>query len=271
MKIELRDPRLLKPLPQIKSMPRFAAGTDEFNGAVDDVRENGIKHPLQITEDNLVVDGESRRLWAVNADLAEVPCEVVSVEDAIGIVLRELNRRRNLSKGARAYIAAELFQDAVNEGLRRKGQNLRKGQSSPISNSVGNGLQNAQELAASMGISDELYLQALKLHKLFAKDAELRAEWEPKILDPEHPVGLGAAIAGIAGADAAQPNRARSVLKGQLELFGDCFEDLRRGAGGWKNFDEGQKEIVLQSCTKTVKAMPADLRAALLDALKADK
>jgi gas vesicle protein len=101
--------------------------------------------------------------------------------------------------------------------------------------------------------------QARKLHELFADDKKrklngdsakkrsepltLREYYEPKIFDPDSPIGLGAVIAGIAGIWTAdkkgKPHKGGKPddTSRQLELFNKVFDDEFNRWEYWTKFD----------------------------------
>ena len=264
--IELRDPVMLDPLPFVKKMVRWAKDSNEAKGLRDDIRANGIKHPLLITAAGKLVDGETRRQAAMGLQMMEVPCQVVADDEVQEIIVRELVRRRNLTKGQLAYVVTPLIQSAFIESIRRRGEKLSKGQQIPVSDSVGNGIASAAEWAGLMGFSMDLLDQARRLHEIFTKKPTLREEWEPKILDQDKPVGLGAALAGIGGAkEENQIGRDSKIAVHQMELaLGPICEHANR----WSEFSENQREQVIGGWKKFAAEMPKNLRKTLIEILQ---
>ncbi len=245
-KIELRDPHDLKPLAMVKAMPRWGKDSNEFAGFKDDIRDNGIKHPLLITQDGKVVDGETRRQAAVAMQLPEVPCQVVADDEVREIIVRELCRRRNLTKCQLAYLVAPLLEEAFMEGRRRRMENLRKGQQIPVAAASGNG-NSAYEWAALLGFSRDLMDRARWLQEQFEQRPDLREEFEPQILNFEKPMALGAAKAGV-GFLLTQAKRSEigefhtggksKDAARQLQLFTGILENTITRWDYWRKFDE---------------------------------
>lgn len=208
---ELSDHPLLAPIP---TWPRDSA---EFGGLVESIRDHGLDYPLLVDTSFQVVDGRNRRnAIAVlgglgGARATRVPCKFVAREDAASIIVSCLANRRNLSKGALAYLCAPMFDTVLAESKARRVANLRrngtlKGDAVPDSPVSGLSAKSADELAAQMGLGRSLFMQAMQLHRLFVKaGAEARAKYEPRLLGPwldEHdewnePVGLGYMINGL--------------------------------------------------------------------------
>jgi hypothetical protein len=153
-------------------------------------------HPLQITHGNVVVDGETRRQGAIAAGLDDVPVEFVDDGEVNTIIYREMLLRRNLTKGALAYLVVRtgILDGAFQEACQRQKAVLKKGQvlrnDSVVTGTI-------EEVAAGMGLSRDLLFQARKVLAIFADDDAYRVDIEPKIIAGE--VGLGAVIAGHAG------------------------------------------------------------------------
>jgi hypothetical protein len=246
-------------------MVRWAEDSDEFNGFKDDIKENGIKHPIQITVDGKVVDGWTRVLAARAWAMKEVPCVVVEPEEANEIVLRELLLRRNLTKGQRAYVAAPILGETFEQKRVRRLENLRKGQQSPMPTQLASG-KTVQEWARFLGFSDVLMEQANWLHETFKKAPDLREEWEAKIFDPDKPFGLGACKAGIVQVIEAEKNgqKFNPNRSGQLELFMQTFADgVANRFRLWNEMAAGDKKEVKSAILKRAAAMtPEDCKAA---------
>jgi hypothetical protein len=194
--MELVDPKDLRPHPLIKGLPRWDKEDPKWWAFVEDIREHGIRHPIQITAGNVVVDGETRRQGAIAAGVIGVPVEVVDHSEVNTIIYREMMLRRNLTKGAMAYLVVRtgILDGAFQEACQRQKQALKKGQL-PRNDSVVTGT--IEDVAASMGLSRDILFQARKCIAIFAEDDAYRVDIEPKIIAGE--VGLGAVIAGYAG------------------------------------------------------------------------
>lgn len=257
--IELIDPTEMHPLPNIKNFPRFNKESAEFFGFREDVRANGIKDPLRITRAKCVVDGELRRLAAVSLRIQRVPCITVPDEEVHTTILRGLVWRRNLTKGQRAYLAVPELKSVLDEGEMRRHKNLRKGQQIPEADSVGFG-KTVALLAQELGFSKDLLEQAQWLHKEFAKDASLQSEWEPKILDLEDPIGLGAAKAGIAGEDVDQSNRDLGALR-------NAFSGFKKTRVFWEKLSTVERQQIKDQWETEVADLPATMRKAMKEVL----
>ncbi|HVU26525.1 MAG TPA: ParB/RepB/Spo0J family partition protein [Verrucomicrobiae bacterium] len=257
MKTEIRDPQDLKPLPFVKQMPRWANNSDEAKGLRDDIKTNGLKHPLQITASGVLIDGETRRQAVMLLQWKKVECEIVPDEEANEIILREIVRRRNLSKGQRAYLVAPMLAEVFASIGARLVKNFKKPNVSPNADSIGVGNEKGlisvgvgrsiESFALLMGFSKDVLDQARWLHDTFKKRPDLRDEFEPKILDLEKPMGLGAAKAGIVfllnDDEKSKSGQKHGGGKSedaqrQMELFGEIFEDTLARWDYWQKFGD---------------------------------
>lgn len=193
---DTRDPRDLRPHALIKELPRWDREDPHWLGFVNDIQQHGVLHPLLITQGNVVVDGETRRQGAIAAGLEQVPVEFADESQAATIIMREMALRRNLTKGAIAYltVSSGLLDRVFEEARERQNARLKKGQVSVV-DSIDNG--SLDGIACELGLGRDLLFQARKVVKIFAEDDAYRVDLEPKVLAGE--VGLGAVIAGYAG------------------------------------------------------------------------
>lgn len=234
-----------------------------FLGLVADIRTHGILDPLRITEDGAVVDGRHRLRAAKLLDLDMVPVEVLRAGlEPAGVAISSLTARRHLTgKGQLAYAAYPLFaarhrelQESSSRGLRRGPQN-----SQPIPDSV-------PAIAAALGISVDTFQQAARLHEIFAADAELKAEWEPKIMAEDNPIGLGAAIAGIAG-QAASTDRT-PARNSALARFASAWSHVATPASAWSKWTDAERDKAAETVRETVAKLPDPLLDVIRDALR---
>jgi hypothetical protein len=256
--IEMIDPTELHPLPDVKVLPRWDKQSPEFFGFREDVRLHDIKDPLRITRSKCVIDGELRRLAAVSLRMPKVPCITVPDDEVNTTFFRGIVRR-NLTKGQRAYILVPRLKSVLEEAEARRLRNLRKSQQITDSDSIGFG-RTLESIIKELGFSQDLLEQARWLHRMFAKDAELRSEWEPKILDMDSPIGLGAAKAGIAGTDADQSQRNLGVLQ-------NVFSTFKKAAPFWEKLSKAQRQELSAQWEKAASELPDDMREAIADAL----
>ena len=261
-----RAPKDLRPHALNKRMPRWNRESDEWLAFVQDIQDRGIQVPIRITEKGEVVDGETRRQAAIALNLAEVPCVVVPAHEVAATLLQELQLRRNLTKGQRAYLLVPLMEPVLAGATQRRTANLRKGAAEPAPEGE-HALHSAAEYAQSLGFSRDLLDQARRLHTAFADNPELRDQFEPQILDFDSPIGLGACLAGIAGQKATKDTERRTGA--QLELFTDAWGTLGKRFTYWTKLDEDERRKAVLVLRQTVKDMPADLRAELKKSMAA--
>jgi hypothetical protein len=261
--ITLRCPADLHPHELNRRMPRWQPDSDEWLAFLADVKEHGVQVPLRITAHNEVVDGETRRLAAKQIGIASVPCVVVPPDEEAATVIREIQHRRNLTKGQRAYLIAPALAYLA-DARERQVLGLRKGQA-PGTPSV----FNPDLYARSLGFSRDLLEQAQRLHAEFEHDEELRAEFEPRILDFEEPIGLGACLAGIAGRKATLDKPRSYRADERLHLFKEAWGVLGKRFNYWEKLGDEDRREVVPILRQTVASMPVDLRAELKRALTA--
>lgn len=212
----------------LASLPQWDEEDTRFLALVDDIQANGLIEPIKITERGEIVDGRHR--WRAAKRMAWTTIPTVTVEDdqVLNLAISSLLARRHYTRGQLAYVAYPLFEDAHREAQHLAVKKLQKGPFSPSPTQLGTGTPKTVEaLAARLGVTGETFRQASKLHGIFAKNDDVRAEWEPKILAAEDPIGLGRAIAGIAGQAATPSSKgpaaqrwADSVVAASTRLIG---------------------------------------------------
>lgn len=243
----------LRASPLTAGLPRWPKDSPEFRGFCNDILANGIRHPLLVDRHNAVIDGWTRREGAVAVRLAEVPCLEVPDNEINGVFVREIVRRRNLTKGQRAFLVAPFLQEAFTESLRRRSSNASKTNTTE-SYSFGIPNKNVVEWAGEMGFSHDLLYQAQKLHEIFNKDPKIDAKFRPLILDPDNPIGLGAALAGIAGKDVDQDHREFGVLT-------NAFNGFLKSREFWASLSKQERAEVEDKLSAAAGELPRDMRA----------
>lgn len=273
-----RAPLDLRPHPLNCQMPRWAQDSQEWFAFLEDIQAHGIKTPIRITERNEVVDGETRRLAAKALNLPEIPCVIVESEEVAETMLRELQFRRNLTKGQRAYLSVPLFEPVVAEAIKRRSASLLRGTDLPKTDPVGvrGNIGNSEDFARSLGFSKDLLDQARRLHVWFSQSEDLRLQFEPKILSFDNPVGLGAALAGIASVlDAAEGDHGGGQPKDvqrQFELFTETFtRDLRNRLSYWEQWDEETRIKAIHAVTPALEEAPWDFLDSLAKRITAER
>lgn len=281
--MEHRDPTTLRPHPAIKAWPRWAKDSDGWRAFVEDIRAHGITHPIQVTHGNLVVDGETRRQAALALQIAPVPVQIVPETEVYAVILRELCLHRAPTKSQKAYLAYPNLRAAHQEAIARQTENLRKGQCSPVADGIGNGGKKGVDFIASgLGISRDLIEYAATLHavfdgsrrevrsqKLTTTAEELKAVWEPRILDLDKPICLGNALAGIAGGEATAGKEKGVSAATQMDFFKDGLLALTSAFAPdrWSKTPDRLRSNLITDFRLAAAAWPLELRRELAKAL----
>jgi hypothetical protein len=181
--------------PEAQRLPEWPTDHPRFKAFTDDVRRRGIQQPILIDHEGRILDGRMRLRAAKQLRIDELMCVVIA-DDVINAILQSLLQRRHYTRGALAYLAFPLLADAFDEARRRRLENLKN---TNVSSKSTDGLRakTVEDFAQMLGISRSLLFQAQQLHRRFESDPELRAEFEPAILEEEK--GLGGILAGTAG------------------------------------------------------------------------
>ena len=281
MNIQTRNPAHLSAHPDNKFMPRLREGMPEWQALFDDVRARGVQEPLRIHGTH-VIDGETRRNVAVLAGLDSVPVVEVPETEVYTTLREKLILQKHLTKGQRALLFVRMSSKVISEVRTRQIESLRKGSGRTIADSVGDG-RSLEQICADLGFSRDLFNQASALHGIFCGDAHtlkvrnligvdwkgLRDEWEPRIFDLDTPVGLGAALAGIAGQQATRDVAKAPNPETQLELFEHGVETLGRVAKAWPKLRREARPQIVAAWTRVAAGWPPDLRRELGEALLA--
>jgi len=267
--IIIRDPAELRPHPLVKDLPRWAKDDPRFYGLCDDIRDNGIKIPLQITQDGRVLDGETCRQAARALQMDGVPCVIVPDDQATETVLRGLVRRRHLTKSQLAFLVVPLIQPAFEESQRRMNW-AKKGSQTPANSIRREDYQrlttfSVAEYAENMGMSARFLQMARTLLELIAANPgphefELEVDDKPvtrtmmlkewvilRLFDAESPQGLteiNKAAGYFVSCWESPGKRVGGPPKTetrQMELFEQTFKTEVVRWNYWASFDDKQK------------------------------
>jgi hypothetical protein len=258
------DPGELTIHPRARPMPEWANEDERFTALVEDIRNRGIDQPILVDKENRIVDGRHRWRAAKRLQLKEVPTLLVEDESVPEVVINSLVQRRHFTKGALAYLVTPLLEFAFEAASKRRLENLKNPNVSRKypQDTIG---KTVEDYADAIGVGRKLLFQARELHKAFDKRPELREQFEAKVLNGE--IGLGAAVAGIAGQEATKAKP--KPEEDQLFLFEEAFDTLAKRFKYWNKFTaDDKRETISPVIFKTVREMPADLRDELEKALK---
>ena len=269
----LKDPAELSIHPLAKLMPEWPKDDPRFAALVEDVRERGIDHPLLIDREGRVVNGKMIFRAAKQLQLDHVPCKLVADDQIPATLINSLVQRKHFTKSALAYLTYPLMKPAFEAARQKKLEMLKKGNVSPSSAQPTTGT--VEEFATNVGIERSLFFDAKRVHELFAKDAEFKAQMEPRILQEpvggEHekhrPMGLGAVIAGWAGRNSTlDQDRAD---RGQMDLFGRGLQSWALRCNYLADFTSAQKTEAREKMVEAVSQLLPEVREELKAAFKA--
>ena len=283
MNIQLLDPTALRPHPVLKQLPLRDKDDEALIPIADHIRDHGLPAPLRVTAEGQIVDLESHDLWlaAKRYPQVTVPCQIVDDLAVFETCALGIMRGRTLTKGAKAYLIWPLLGHCQAESRARSLANLQKGKNpnvSPMSAEQTSGVS-LRKFAEKYGIGKDMFTQAEQLHAIFARaatdravwleknpsfdenhpdcPADLRADWEIKILDETHPIGLGAVIVGING---------QKLTKGmtryesqELGLFLKGWKMVSLRAVYWQELTPREREELIEKIEPCVEAIPDDL------------
>lgn len=278
-----------------KRLPGWSKEDARFIALVEDMRENGIRTPWRVDREGHVLEDQDVLKAAKQLQIRQVPVIRTEEEPAAAIV-GALVHRKHYSKGALAYVCYPLLKDAHAAALRRRIQNLKKGEARSSTEST---IGKTEDFCESLGFGRDQFFKAKQAHEIFdkrdkeiaeweaanpaaaglhaAKKAnsmeakitgrpeDLRAIYEPKLLNGE--MALGAMLAGIGGLEATKGKPREDY--GQLELFSEAWETLEKRFVYWNKMGDAEKNMIAPRIRKVVEGMPADLRKEFAKALKA--
>ena len=274
--LPMRDPAELRLHSLQKMLPEPDKQSPEWLSFVDAQSAAGPEGTPEIfiTDDGRIMDGGRRWRAARQLGWNELAIRVRPEEDCAALIVESLLGQRNLLRGAKVYLALGMFSEFATSAEHRRLQNLKKGRKTlekALSTQLTVTAKNPEglrPLAEKFGCSHELVRQCVDLRKALDADADLKAFWEPKIFNSQNPVGIGAALAGIAGGGADQSGRGAGVERSQLEFWDKPFDGLLNAAPAWKKLGEDKREAVLIEWRKTAAKLPADLRAGMKEVLE---
>lgn len=287
MKEETRDPAILHPHEKVKHLiGRWQPDSEDSLSMRRSIRERGILVPLLITDDNRIMDGVTRWQCARALQLASVPVIVRSEEECLAILIDTELHRRHSTKGQLAFRLAPMIENAWDERQRRQLAALTRGQIPGSAEAVG---KTVEDYATEAGVSLRLMKYAREIHQLFRAHAE--TVWEfgrdgeavgfkrgskltfeqyftARIMDPNDPIGLGAALTGMKQKLSQAQYEARGKKHGggrpeseerQMFLLRQAWGDLNNRWVYWREMDEEAKESVKTAMVEAIEAAPDDV------------
>lgn len=153
--------------------------TEEYSALKLSIQEEGIKLPLVVNSQNLLLDGYTRYQAAKELGLCDVPVEIKSFdseeEEKTYIISVNLHRR-HLNTAQKAELGLMLLEAEQEKAKKRM---LAGKEVDPVQNfAQGVETGKAMELAAQkVGISRETLRQAQKIKEITGTDGEIATSW----------------------------------------------------------------------------------------------
>lgn len=251
----------------IVDMPRLSADDSRYDAMRAAWMESGILPPLLVTSLGKIVDGRHRYWFALHMKLVEVPCIEIDEDEVATAILSGVMGRNHITKGQRAYLVFPYLRHFWEAAQQRRAQILTSGANRGMLPKV----ESVAELADRVGVSEKLLQQARVLHETFAKIPSLKPVWEPRILNGEEAIGLGAAIAGIAGQAASKGKPRPPARNSALRNFTVGWENLIRPASHWERWNDEERDLAVHTIRETLSKIPTPALDAVATAVRLAK
>lgn len=179
--VERRDPHALQPHPLNARL--YGGGMD--NGLRADIAENGIREPLRITADGMIISGHRRWAIAMELGLPDVPVIVSSLDDPKEIVAEMISSNNRRKKTH--YVLAREYQQLkpihAELALQRKLSGRGENHLANLPHGQQGNKGTARELAATMlGLKPRSAEYALKVIESIDRAREKGREDEADLL-----------------------------------------------------------------------------------------
>jgi hypothetical protein len=277
-RISFEDPTTLAIHPLCRDLPMLDKESPEWAALVNDIRDRGIDVPIIVDAQNRVVDGRHRLAAAKALKLKSVPLVSSGDERAEDVIIAGIFHRRHLSKSAQIYLAYPLIQSSLKESKDSRSTHIKPTAAGCVPSN-----KTADALAARYGVGRNLVFEAAKVHKLFEESdrkrdaylqsvgpdqaaeapANLRAEWEERIMSGD--IALGACVAGIAGA--AKTKGKKRMAIDRPRLFASAWKSVQAQGHHWDKLTEEERDEARQVLIGAVAALPPDIRRILAKAI----
>lgn len=249
----------------IRNQPRWPETDTRFRALVADIKENGVMEPIRADEDNVVWDGFDRLRASKAAGLHTIPVRRCTSKEGPQIAYSSLYHRKQLTKSQLVYSAHPYLVLRVETVRARNAARLASG---GVDIGPGSG-DTVESLCAELGISRQLWYQAEAVHDAFVTRPDLRALFEPQIMDADAPISLGQAIAGIAGHLSTKGKAKKPTVGGKLTVFVTGLRDTRKRFKYWEHFNEEEINKACREIRNTVESMPETLMAEFARTIRA--
>jgi hypothetical protein len=272
--MKFEDPNDLRLHPLLKKLPEPDKTSKAWESFVDNLHAAGPKNiePLIITPEKQIISGGRR--WRAAKQLGWTEIATIELPEVLAAVLivESLFGQRDLTRGAKVYLALEIVPDYVAGAEARRLLNLKQNRKTfekPIpkpSNLDSEHVKTITELCQRWAISDETWRLAVQVRQLFTKDPEARRIYEPQLLSGEK--NLWNVISGRAGEIGGNKGGERPVnSNNQLELFTESLGGLIAAVAPWARIRATEHDKILAEWRKAVFKMPAEARRELADVL----
>jgi len=239
----------------IRNQPRWPETDTRFRALVADIKENGVMEPIRADEDNVVWDGFDRLRASKAAGLHTIPVRRCTSKEGPKIAYSSLYHRKQLTKSQLVYSAHPYLVLRVETVRARNAARLASG---GVDIGPGSG-DTVESLCAELGISRQLWYQAEAVHDAFVTRPDLRALFEPQIMDADAPISLGQAIAGIAGHLSTKGKEKKTTVGGKLTLFIDGLRETRKRFKYWAALSDEEQLKACKEIRHACESMPEGL------------
>lgn len=237
---------------------------------------NGIRELLKVVKNPAggwwIADGRHRWNIATRNNLEVVPCEEITEDQVVSVIMDGV-QRRHLSKSGRAYLAVlmhpEIATNATHGGDRKSNRNncglIEDGVNPPLTQAA---------LAEQAGVSETFIRYAVDLYRKFEKRKAWREKYEAGIWVGN---GLDKTLAAIAAEEATgkDDEKPESAEEAKRRIYHQFVNRALRGwtpitgtLKDWKKLKKDDREQFVELAADTIREAPEDFRSALLAALE---